>query len=227
MALAFCVAVPFAAAQTAPRAASAAPRNADHIVAVVNSELVTAGEIAQRMERVREDLQRARQPVPAPEQLRKLVLELLIDERVQTTNARENGPKIDEPEIDRALANVAQQNQLTLPQLRERLRREGLDYARFRGTLRDQLATERVREREMQSRIRIGDAEIDDFIAQRNAAGSTASELNIAQILVGVPDGASAAVVAERKARADAALARIKVGQSFETVSADISDDPN
>ena len=212
-------------AQTAAR--PAAPRNADHIVAVVNSELVTAGEIAQRIERVREDAQRNRQTLPAPEQLRKQVLEALIDERVQITHARETGPKIDEPEIDRAVANVAQQNQLTLPQLRERLRREGMDYARFRGTLRDQLATERVREREMQSRIRISDAEIDDFIAQRSAAGSTASELNIAQILISVPDGAPASVEAERKARAEAALARIKVGQSFEAVGADISDDPN
>ena len=229
--LAFCVPAPGALAQQPQpqpqRPAPATPRNADHIVAVVNSELVTAGEIAQRIDRVREDLQRTRQPLPPPEQLRKQVLEMLIDERVQITNARENGPKIDEPEIDRAIANVAQQNQLTLPQLRERLRREGMDYARFRGTLRDQLATERVREREMQSRIRIGDPEIDDFIAQRSAAGSAAAELNIAQILVGVPDGASATVVAERKARAEAALARIKVGQSFESVGADISDDPN
>ncbi|MEO6407362.1 MAG: peptidylprolyl isomerase [Burkholderiaceae bacterium] len=227
LALAFCFSAPGALAQQPQRPAPAAPRNADHIVAVVNSELVTAGEIAQRTDRIREDLQRSRQPVPPPEQLRKQVLEMLIDERVQVTNARENGPKIDEPEIDRAIANVAQQNQLTLPQLRERLRREGMDYARFRGTLRDQLATERVREREMQSRIKISDADIDDFIAQRSAAGSAASELNIAQILVSVPDGASAALVAERKARADAALARIKVGQSFESVGAEISDDPN
>ena len=227
--LALCVPAQSALAQTTPRPAPAAPtpRNADHIVAVVNSELVTAGEIAQRIDRVREDAQRNKQALPPPEQLRKQVLEALIDERVQITNARETGPKIDEPEIDRAVANVAQQNQLTLPQLRERLRREGMDYARFRGTLRDQLATERVREREMQSRIRIGDPEIDDFIAQRSAAGSTATELNIAQILISVPDGVAASVEADRKVRAEAALARIKVGQSFESVSADVSDDPN
>ncbi len=227
LALALCLLAAGAAAQTATRPATAAPRNADHIVAVVNSELVTASEIAQRAERVREELQRNRQPVPPADALRKQAMEMLIDERVQITHARENGPKIDEPEVDRAIANVAQQNQLTLPQLRERLRREGLDYARFRNQLRDQIATERVREREMQSRIRISDAEIDDFIAQRNAAGSAASELNIAQILIGVPDGASPAVQAERQARAEAALARIKVGQSFESVGAEVSDDPN
>src|SRR5690606_41121109 len=64
-------------------------------------------------------------------------------------------------ELDRAVNNVAVQNQITMAQLRERLRREGIDYARFRNNVRDQLLTERVREREVQSRIRVTDAEID------------------------------------------------------------------
>ena len=225
LALALCVLASGALAQTRPGAAG--PRNADHILVVVNSELVTAGELAQRIERVREDAARAKAALPPPAELRKQLLDVLIDERVQITNARENGPRIDEAEIDRAAANVAQQNQLTLAQLRERLRSEGMDYARFRSSLRDQLATERMREREMQSRIRITDAEIDKLIAERAAAGGGQLELNIAQILVSLPEGASAAVDAERKARAEAALARIKVGQSFEAVAAEVSEDAN
>ena len=54
------------------------------------------------------------------------MLDALIDERVLVTNARESGAKVDEAELDRAVANVAQQNQMTLPQLRERLRQEGI-----------------------------------------------------------------------------------------------------
>jgi peptidyl-prolyl cis-trans isomerase SurA len=221
--LAFCAMASGALAQST----ASAPRNADHILVVVNSELVTAGELAQRIARIREDAARSNAQLPPPDQLRKQVLDLLIDERVQVTNARENGPKVDEAEVDRAVANVALQNQLTLPQLRERLRREGMDYARFRSSLRDQLLTERVREREMQTRIRITDAEIDNLIAQQRATGTAGSEFNIAQILISVPEGASAAVEAERKARAEAALARIKVGQSFEAVAREVSEDPN
>lgn len=216
-----------ASSALAQRAGASAPRNADHILVVVNSELVTAGELAQRLQRVREDAARTKTALPAPDQLRKQVLDMLIDERVQVTYARENGPRIDEAELDRAVANVAQQNQLTLPQLRERLRREGMDYGRFRGSLRDQLVAERVRERELQSRIRISDEEIDKLIAQRRAAGTGAGEFNIAQILIGVPEGAGATVEAERKARAEAALARIKVGQSFEAVAREVSEDTN
>ena len=86
------------------------------------------------------------------------------------TYARDSGMRVDEAELDRAVANVAAQNQLTLPQLRERLRREGIDYARFRNQVRDQMLVERVREREVQARIRITDAEIDAYLDKQRGA---------------------------------------------------------
>ena len=117
------------------------------------------------------------------------------------------------------------QNQLTLPQLREKLRQDGLDYTRFRNNVRDQLMTERVREREVIGRIRISDAEIDAFLDKRRAEAGAAAEYNIAQILVNVPEGSSSAVLATRRARAEAALARVKAGEAFEAVAREVSED--
>ena len=125
-------------------AVSATAQTGDYIVAVVNQELVTAGELQQRLARVREEAARNRTPLPPAATLRKQVLDTLIDERVLVTNARESGARIDEPELDRAVANVAQQNQLTIAQLRERLRQEGIGYAKFRDNIRDQLLVERA-----------------------------------------------------------------------------------
>ena len=76
--------------------------------------------------------------------LRKQALEALIEDRVLVTYARESGSKVDEPELDRVVGNVAAQNKLTLEQLRERLKIEGMEFRRFRENLRDQLLTERV-----------------------------------------------------------------------------------
>jgi peptidyl-prolyl cis-trans isomerase SurA len=84
------------------------------------------------------------------------VLDVLINERVQVTNARETGQRLDDAELDRAVLNVAVQNQMTLPQLRARLQQQGLAYTAFRNNLRDQMLMERVREREVNARIRIG-----------------------------------------------------------------------
>jgi len=199
----------------------------DYIVAVVNQELVTAGELQQRLARVRDEAARNRQSLPPLSALRKQVLDTLIDERVLVTNARETGARVDDPEIDRAVANVATQNQMTLAQLRERLRQEGIPFAKFRENIRDQIMVERVREREVVSRIRITDAEIDELIDKRRAAAGTSAQLNVAQILVTVPEGAAEGVVAERRARAEAALKRVRAGEDFATVAREVSEDSN
>ncbi len=215
---------PLAPAQTR---ATSAPNTADFILAVVNQELVTNAELQSRLARIREDAQRANQTLPAPAELRKEVLEALIDERVQVTNARETGPKLDEAEIDRAVANVAVQNQMTLPQLRARLQQQGLSYSSFRSNIRDQISVERVREREVNQRIRISDADVDALIEQRRAASGKAVQVNVAQILVTVPEGAGADVIAQRRARAEAAFARVNGGEDFSAVAREISEDGN
>jgi len=206
----------------------AAPlRTGDYIVAIVNQELVTASELQTRLSRVREDAARQRANLPPDDQLRREVLDALIDERVQLTHARDSGQRIDDAELDRAVGNVALQNQISLAQLRERLRKEGIDYTRFRNNVRDQLITERVREREVQARIRVTDGEIDAYLDKRREAASSVAEYNIAQILVAVPDGANAAETARRRERAEAAQKRVKAGEAFEAVARELSEDAN
>ena len=214
-------------AHAQPSGARGATQTGDYIIAIVNQELVTAAELQLRIARVRDEAASNKQALPSDDELRRRLLDLLIDERVQITYARENGQRLDEAELDRAVANVALQNQLTLAEMREKLRHDGVDYTRFRGNVRDQLLTERVREREVVGRIRISDAEIDSFLDKRRAEAGAAAEYNIAQLLVTVPDGASVTVTVERRAHAEKALARIKAGESFEAVAREISEDAN
>jgi peptidyl-prolyl cis-trans isomerase SurA len=223
LALVLLSAVPAGLAQNRP----AAQRDGDYILAVVNQELVTAGEVAQRVARVRAEAQRSRAQLPPDDELRRQILDALIDERVQLTYARENGQRVDEAELDRAVVNVAVQNQLTLAQLRERLKAEGIDFVRFRNNVRDQIMTERVREREVQGRIRITDEQIDVYLEQRRAAAGSNAEYNIAQILVTVPDGADIGTALQRRARAEAALERVKAGEAFDAVAREVSEDAN
>ena len=216
-----------AAAVLAAAVGHAAAQTGDYIVAVVNQDLVTASEVQQRLARVRDEAARNHTPLPPAPTLRRQVLDALIDERVLVTNARDSGLRVEDPELDRAVTNVAQQNQLSLAQLRERLRQEGIPFAKFRDNIRDQMLVERLREREVVSRIKISDAEIDDLIDKRRAAAGQSAQIDVAQILITVPEGAAADVVAERRARAEAALARVRRGEDFATVAREVSEDGN
>lgn len=202
-------------------------RTGDYILAVVNQELVTAVEVQLRMQRVREEAQRGGGRLPPEAELRQRILDALIEERVILTFARENGSRIEDPELDRAVQAVAANNQLTVEGLRDRLRAEGLDFTRYRANLRDQLMVERTREREVLQRIRVTDAEIDRYLERQRTQSIAEASINLAQILVTVPEGASPQEVAARRALAERALERVRAGEPFEAVARQVSEDGN
>ncbi|MCV2353606.1 peptidylprolyl isomerase [Paucibacter sp. B2R-40] len=197
----------------------------DYIAAVVNQDVVAASEVVQRTMQLREEAKRRGVSMPDPAALHKQAMDALIDDRVLVTHARETSGKVDEPELDRVVSNVAAQNKLTMPQLLERLKQDGTDFRTFRENLRDQMMTERVREREVQARIRITDGDIDTYLEQRKEQANSTGQMNLAHILIKLPDGASEAVVAERKARAEAVLARAQAGDDFAKLAREFSDD--
>ncbi|MBQ0934028.1 peptidylprolyl isomerase [Ideonella paludis] len=220
--LATLLAVPVAVAL-----AQTTPRSADFIVAVVNNELVTRNEVDQRIAELREQARRSNAKLPADAQLRKEVVEALINERVIITYARDSGMKVDEAELDRAVANVAAANKMSVDVLRERLKAEGLDMTRFRNNLRDQILAERTREREVQGRLRISDADVERFIEEQAAQRGRVATLNLAQILVTVPEGASREVENQRRARAEEVQRRLLAGEAFDKLARQYSEDGN
>jgi peptidyl-prolyl cis-trans isomerase SurA len=202
-------------------------RPGDYITAIVNQEVVTGFELNQRIALARADAQSKNQRLPPDGELRTMVLESLVEDRALLSHARDSGVRVDDNEIDRAVGVIASQNQLTPTQLRQRLAQQGMDLARFRANLRDQIMVERVREREVAQRIRITDGEIDALIEQQRGRLAAEVQYNIAQVLIRLPETPSDAVVAERRARAEAALARIRGGEDFAKVAREASEDDN
>ena len=211
----------------APPQARGGVRSGDYIAAVVNQELVTAGEVQRRVERALAEAGRSGARLPPEAELRRQVLDALIDERVIITSARDSGVRVDEPDIDRAVQSIAAQNQISMDVLRQRLAEEGMDYGRFRATLRDQMMIERLREREVYRRISVSEEDVDKLIEQQRSLLNADAETNLAQILVTVPEGADEPTVAARRERALAALARVRAGEAFDAVAREISEDGN
>ena len=211
----------------AARANDNTPRSADYIVAVVNSEPITNNEVRSRMVRFEQQLTQQGTPMPPRPELARQVLERLISEKAQLQLARETGVKVDEVMLDQAEQNVARQNQIDVAELRRRIVADGVTPAQFREDLRNQLLLTRLRDRELETRVRVSDLEIDQYI--RELQGSTdvsALELNLAQILIAVPEGATVPQVAVLQARAQRVLDRARAGEDFARLAREFSEAP-
>ena len=204
-----------------------APSAADFIVAVVNSTPITNVELQQRLLRVQQQLSRQGN-VPPRSQLVREVLERLILERAQLQLARELGVAPDDAAVDQAVDNVAQQNQVSLEELKRRLSADGVEYLRFRADVRDELTLVRLREREVDSRVKVSEQDIDLFFRDRQAQAIAEPErIQLAQILVAVPESATADQVRALQAKAQRAFERVRVGEVFASVAAEVSDSPD
>lgn len=208
-------------------AASRAGRAGDYIVAIVNTEPVTNHEVLSRAARLAQQMgQQGLRPPPAEELLRE-ALEMLVNERAQLQLARESGIRIDDAALQQAEETVAQQNQTDLAGLRRVLEQQGFSPTQYREELRNELTILRLREREVDARVRVSDLEIDQFIAEQQASQDPgALDLNLAQVLIAVPEGAPPAEVAQRRVRAEAVLARARKGDDFEALARELSDAP-
>jgi peptidyl-prolyl cis-trans isomerase SurA len=197
----------------------------DAIVAVVNTDVITMKELNDRMQIIEQRMRRQNMQVPPRDVLQKQLLERLIVNRAQMQLARDIGVRVDDVMLDRAVARIAEQNNVTVQTLRDQLERDGVSFARFREEIREEITLQRVREREVDNKLQISESEIDNFLsssASRNV--ETQQELNIAQILVRVPENASAQQVADRKKRAEQAIEQLKAGGEFAKVAASFSD---
>lgn len=208
----------------APQAHSG-PRAADFIVAVVNSEPVTNNEVRSRVARTEAQLAQRGGPMPSAQLLAREVLERLIMERVQLQHAREVGIKVDDFAVTQAEQGVARQNNVSVDELHRRLSRDGMGRERFREELRNELTLQRLREREVDARVRVTDLDIDQFLAeQQRTQSAVPSEINLGHVLVMVPENASPVQLAEREARAKLAAQQIRSGADFAQVARDFSD---
>jgi len=197
-------------AQTPPVA-----RSADYIVAVVNSEPITNNEVQQQRSRVLAQWP-AGAPKPSAAELSAQALEQLINEKAQLQQAREAGIRIEDEAVDMAENNLAMQNQMDRAQLRAKLVQDGLSLNAFREQLRIQLTLNRLREREVDARVRVSDAEIDEFLKEQRAANAPGEvDLNLAMILVPVPEDSNDAQVTMLQSRAATAASRARGGEDF------------
>ena len=209
------------------QAASARAALLDRIVAIVNKDVITQYELDERISRVQKELRRRGTSIGDRSEIERQVLERLVYEKVQLQYARETGMRVDDLEVDRTVNRVAEGNRLSLTEFRQTLERDSIPFDTFREDLRNEILMNRLREREVTSKMTVSEGEIDNLLVEQSEKKEIGTEYNIAHILVRVPEQATPEQVEARRARAEEAVKRLRDGTDFAQIAATYSDAPD
>ena len=207
--------------------ASANAKVVDSIHVVVNDEVITRNEVVNRVAQIAQNLKARGAQLPDQATLERQVVESMIVERAQLQLAKEMGVRVDDRTLDATIARIAEGQKMSLQDLRNQMEKEGLTYGQFREDIRNEIMLQRLREHEVDSKIQISEAEVDTYLAASKAAAAEKVEMELAQILVRVPENASPEQIAARRARAEEVMRQLRTGADFAKTAATYSDAPD
>jgi peptidyl-prolyl cis-trans isomerase SurA len=200
----------------------------DRIVAVVNGDVVTSVELEHETRIAVETLRRQGTSLPQRDVLERQLLERLVSKQVLLQFARQTGLRVADAEVDAALERIAAENKMkSVADLRGAVEQSGVPFDKFREDLRSEILISRLREREVEGKINVTDAEIQNFLRTQEAQAERIDEYRLAHILVSVPEQATPEQLKLRRDRAETALAQLKQGTDFRQVAASYSDAPD
>lgn len=199
----------------------------DRIIAVVNSEVITALDLHIRLATVVRQLQKQGTTLPPQDALQKQLLERMISEKVQLQEARETGIRVDDTTLDQTLQRIADENKVSMTDFRGLIEADGISWQKFRDDIRGEIAMSRLREREVDAAVTVTDAEVDTQLALASRETNADQEFRLAHILVLVPEQATTEQIDTKRKRAMQALSELRKGADFAQIAAQFSDAPD
>lgn len=194
------------------------------VVAVVNNDVITTEELADRAHSAALNLRRQKIQLPPMPQLRAQVLEQLILERAISQRARETGIRVDDGVVNATIEQIAAQNKISVAELRRRLSLDGVPFTQFREEIRSQIVAQRLREREVDEQIKIPESEIDAFLADQAGYNiNDTIEYNVSHIWIPAHEGMSTEELNNARSTANDILERARDGEDFGQLAASYS----
>lgn len=194
---------------------------ADEVVAVVNNDVITGRELDQRVGLIARRLQQQKAPVPPTDQLRAQVLNQMVLERIQVQRAKDDGIVVDNATVQATLGRLAQANGMQLDQYKARIEAQGVPWDLFVRDARTELMLSKLREKEVDSKITVLDAEVASYIAsQRGPNAGSQQDLRLEHIFVKAPANAPQADIDVAQKKAEGLLQQaLASGANFERLA--------
>jgi peptidyl-prolyl cis-trans isomerase SurA len=207
--------------------ASSSAKVIDSIHVVVNDEVITKNEVRGRVAQTLQNLKARNVQPPDVATLERQVVEAMIVERAQIQLAKEMGVRVDDRRLDATIGRIAENQKMSVQEMRNQMEKEGLPFGQFREDIRNEIMMQQLREHEVDSKIQVSEAEIDTYLVASKAAAAEKVEMNLSQILVAVPENASPEQIAARRARAEEVARQLRTGADFAKMAATYSDAPD
>lgn len=218
------VLLPAVAAQAQTRELSSSGELLDGIAAIVNDGVVLKSELDIEIQRIVERLRAQGTQLPPPQALREQVLERLVVQRIQLQRAQRANIDVSDETLNQALANIAERNATTLADLPQLLAGEGIDYSAYRADLRNQIAIDQLRQKEVTARIGVTPREVDEYMARQAGKEGLNQEFLLSQILVAVPPSASSEQLRAAEEKINDLAKRVEAGEDFAQLAVAFSD---
>jgi peptidyl-prolyl cis-trans isomerase SurA len=213
-----------ATAPASPRAHASRGATLDRIVAVINDGVVLESELDREVQEVSERLRAQKVPLPADQVVREQVLERLVLEAIQEQHADHAGISVSDEQVNAALQDIAQRNNVSFDQLPDKLAGEGIVYADYRRNLRREIQRQLLRTRDVVQRINISPRELDQYMERLKSTASAANEYDVSHILIAIAQDANPEQLEAARTKAEDVRARARLGASFNELAVSYSD---
>ncbi len=211
--------------ESAPTAS--ADQGLDRVMVIVNEGVITQSDLDREMSLVEMELRSAGQTIPPRENLARQLLEDLIVDHILLEIAGRLNITVSNQELQYALSSIAEQNRLTLAQLRQTIEQHRVRFTDYLDDLRKQLTVRQLINRQISGNVNVTEIEIDEYLEQHpELSVLTPVEIELAHIFLKVPTDSSEVEVVGRQELAQDIRQRILDGLPFGQAAQRYSDSP-
>jgi peptidyl-prolyl cis-trans isomerase SurA len=200
----------------------------DRIIAIVDKDVITEQELANKVRTVSSQLEKQGKQLPSKQVLRKQILERLIVDNLQLQLAQQRGINVNDSQLDKTIERIAEQNKMGIEEFKAALENDGINFYQFREDMRDEITIARLKDSEIDKRIDVSDGEIDNYLTtQENSKDSQQVEYELSHILIRTPEESTPEDLEKVRLKVEEIMKALANGESFEQASATYSDAPN
>lgn len=193
----------------------AAVQPLNRVVAIVDNDVIMQSQLDTRLREVKQTIAKRGAEAPPQDVLTQQVLERLIVENLQLQIGERSGIRIADDELNQAVGSIAERNGMSLEQFQQALRQDGLTLSDAREQIRREMIINRVRQYRVAERIQVSDQEVRNFLNSDLAKLQLSEEYRLANIVIGLPDGASSSEIRKAEETTVKVYEELKKGADF------------